>query len=61
MLVASAADVGLVIALAGSGMLMTPLPAWIIGGLLGATLCLALIMDLAKVVLLGRLRIDRAA
>jgi H+-transporting ATPase len=58
MVVASITDLTLVTSLALGGVLMTRLPAGIVGGLFAATLCLAFVLDEVKVTLLRWLRID---
>jgi H+-transporting ATPase len=58
MLFASLADVAIVASLAIGGVLMTPLPLAIVGILAIATLVFALALDLVKIVVFSRLRID---
>jgi len=58
MVVASITDLTLVTSLALGGVLMTRLPAGIVGGLFAATLCLAFVLDEVKVTLLRWRRID---
>ncbi len=55
---ASACDVLLMGALAAFGVLMTPLPLWIIGMLVATTLIFTLAMDSIKLLVFARLRID---
>ena len=58
MVLASACDVTLMGCLAAFGVLMSPLPVWIIGLLLATTLVFTLAMDTIKLAVFARLRID---
>lgn len=58
MAVASLCDVTLMGCFAAFGILMTALPLWVIGMLIGTTLAFTLAMDSIKLVVFGRLRID---
>jgi H+-transporting ATPase len=58
MAVASLCDVTLMGCFAAFGILMSPLPLWIIGMLLATTLVFTLTMDSIKLAVLARLRID---
>ena len=58
MVLASATDILLMGALAAFGVLMTPLPPWIIGMLLATSLIFTLAMDSIKLAVFARLRID---
>ena len=58
MLSASAADVAIVSYLATRGILMTALPPAVVSGLFAATLGYALGLDLVKMSVLARVRID---
>jgi H+-transporting ATPase len=58
MLLASSADIAIVSYLAAAGLLMTSLPPVIIGGLFVATIGYAMGLDLVKMAILSRLRID---
>jgi hypothetical protein len=58
MLLASSADVAIVSYFAAGGLLMTVLPLAVIGGLFVTTLGYALGLDLVKIAVFGRLRID---
>jgi hypothetical protein len=51
-------DVILVGGLAAGGVLMSPLPIWIIGSLAAATIVFTLTMDSIKLAVFSRLRID---
>jgi H+-transporting ATPase len=55
---ASLCDVTLMAYFAAFGILMTPLPLWIIGMLIGTTLVFTLAMDWIKLAVFSRLRID---
>jgi H+-transporting ATPase len=57
-LLASVVDVGVASALAVKGILMEPLPWWLVVGNLGAAAGFALILDQAKISVLSRLRIE---
>jgi H+-transporting ATPase len=58
MILASTCDIALMGGLAAGGVLMSPLPLWIVGVLLATTLVFTLAMDSIKLVVLARLRID---
>jgi H+-transporting ATPase len=58
MVLASTCDVVLMGCLAAFGVLMSPLPLWIIGMLIGTSLVFTLAMDSIKLAVFGRLRID---
>ena len=58
MALASLCDVILMGSFAAFGILMTPLPLWIIGMLVGTSLVFTLAMDSIKVAVFARLRID---
>ena len=58
MALASLCDVTLMGAFATFGILMTSLPLWIIGMLVGTTLVFTLAMDSIKLAVFARLRID---
>ena len=58
MLLASSADVAIVGCLVGGGVLMSPLPLSVIAMLLAATFVFAVTMDLVKLAVFARLRID---
>jgi H+-transporting ATPase len=60
MVVASALNIALITCLAWLGILMTPLPHWIIAGLFGTTALLSLMLDTVKIAVQKRLPIDRA-
>jgi H+-transporting ATPase len=58
MIVASCCDLVLMACLAAFGILMAPLPIWIIGMLVATTLAFTLVMDTIKLNVFARLRID---
>jgi len=58
MALASACDVILMGSLAAFGLLMGPLPLWVIGMLVGTTLLFTLAMDSIKLAVFARVRID---
>ncbi len=58
MIFASLCDVTVMGCLAAFGILMTPLPLWIIGMLIATTLAFTLVMDSIKLAVFARLRID---
>jgi H+-transporting ATPase len=58
LVLASMCDVILVGGLAAGGVLMSPLPIWIIGSLAAATIVFTLTMDSIKLAVFSRLRID---
>ena len=58
MALASACDVALMSCFAAFGILMSPLPVWIIGMLIATTLVFTLAMDTIKLAVFARLRID---
>jgi H+-transporting ATPase len=58
MVLTSTCDVILMGSLAAFGVLMTPLPLWIIGALIGTTLVFTLAMDSIKLAVFKRLKID---
>lgn len=58
MALTSLCDVALMGSFAAFGILMTPLPLWIIGMLVGTTLAFTLAMDSIKLAVLARVRID---
>jgi len=57
LIVSSIVDVGLFSTLAILGVLMTPLPALVVAGVLGAAIVLALLLDTVKLVLFHRLAV----
>jgi hypothetical protein len=58
MMFASAADIAIVTSFAAAGVLMTPLPLFVVGMLFATTLCFALALDMVKIAVFARLRID---
>lgn len=58
MVLASLTDAVVICGLALGGVLMTPLPIWVIGALVGTTALFALGMDVVKVAVRSRIRID---
>ncbi len=58
MIMASIADLAIVTSFASFGVLMTPLPLAIVGGLFGSTVVFALLLDALKVRVFRHLRID---
>ena len=58
MATASLCDVTVMGCFAAFGILMTPLPLWIIGMLVGTSLVFTLAMDSIKLAVFARLRID---
>ena len=58
MILASVCDVAVMAGFAAFGILMTPLPLWIIGMLVGTTLVFTLVMDSIKLAVFARVRID---
>jgi H+-transporting ATPase len=58
MVAASLCDITVMGCFAAFGILMTPLPLWIIGMLIGTTLVFTLAMDSIKLAVFARLRID---
>lgn len=57
LILSSMADVLIVMALAGRGWLMMPLPPGLLGGVLGGAIVLAFVSDLVKVIVFRRLEI----
>jgi H+-transporting ATPase len=58
MLLASACDLVLVAGFAAAGILMSPLPIWMIGSLIVTTVVFSLAMDSIKLAVFARIRID---
>jgi len=58
MLFVSACNLAFVTSLAGFGLLMSPLPLFVLGGLAAATLVFTLAMDSLKLVVFAHVRID---
>jgi hypothetical protein len=58
MLLTSCCDLVLVTVFAAGGFLMSPLPIWIIGSLVGTTIVFSLAMDTIKLAVFARIRID---
>jgi H+-transporting ATPase len=58
MLLASFCDLFLVTVLAAGGILMSPLPIWIIASLVATTVVFSLAMDTIKLAVFARIRID---
>jgi H+-transporting ATPase len=58
MLLASGCDLLLVIVFATGGILMSPLPIWIVASLVVATVLFSLAMDSIKLAVFARIRID---
>jgi H+-transporting ATPase len=57
LVLSSAADVVIALALAGWGWLMAPLPLWVLGSVLAGAIASAFVLDLAKVPVFRRLKI----
>jgi hypothetical protein len=58
MLLASGCDLVLVAAFAAGGILMSPLPIWMIASLVATTVLFSLAMDSIKLAVFARIRID---